>query len=455
MQSCIRALLSIVMTLGAVFMHYWYPVASDSVPVTRAPLPRNNWVGRYAGVPTFTPAGPMATPLNFSITEVEGTDGSMWLMEHFFEHTYLAQGSHQQFWVNSFLDPVTNKATSNLTYCGQLRGFNAMAGDLAFVQVNMTEVKRNDTHMEWHLNPQPVAQPQIFHQGNWTGKWTLTLVDGGSKIISHFMMPRGEAQHAHIVFHRIDDSKPTIPKPTKMDETLCRVKFAGLIGGPNWDTKGATKARFGSCPLGFEARRDYLIGAGPAVSKLDDEFQYCYMANRFLNFTVAWNWKPGGSNDVEFVITTTATGTDDRYVAIGFFPQWPAMQGMDIALGYLTHDAATGAPTGCVQSLYAQEYVGTPVPNPTQALTNTSVWTADGLMHVAFTRPWASGHTNLTAPPNDGIPAMSYAVGTVASPEAGKGACGGVPQYHGGRRGTYGVLWNYPQGALPEHMKCV
>eukprot|EP00672_Neobodo_designis_P007733 CAMPEP_0174856732 /NCGR_PEP_ID=MMETSP1114-20130205/36185_1 /TAXON_ID=312471 /ORGANISM="Neobodo designis, Strain CCAP 1951/1" /LENGTH=443 /DNA_ID=CAMNT_0016091537 /DNA_START=28 /DNA_END=1359 /DNA_ORIENTATION=+ len=438
--------------VGVVALLATIVLIGDGATAADLTLPRG-FVGEWSGNPTHTVFGPLNGPFNFSIHDVNGTDGTMWLMQDFF-NGYLGTTSVQQFWVKSFVDPSTGDATSNLTYCGDLQDFFVSAKGGAFVQVNLTEVVRTPGVMQWHLTASQVNAPWNVP---WSGLWTLTLLSP-TRLKSEFMLPEGTAVHFSVVYNRTGDAAP-VPLPATLSDSTCRLPFDGVGSNSAQTRVGSLEAvaKKRRCPLGYDKVLESEVAGARhrrALAPIAAAHEHCYLVNPALNFSVAWNWNVD-TQTIDVVVTTTAPGMDDRYVAIGFFPQWPAMQGMDIALGYLTHDAATGAPTGCVQSLYAQEYVGTPVPNPTQALTNTSVWTADGLMHVAFTRPWASGHTNLTAPPNDGIPAMSYAVGTVASPEAGKGACGGVPQYHGGRRGTYGVLWNYPQGALPEHMKCV
>jgi hypothetical protein len=301
----------------------------------------------------------------------------------------------------------------------------------------------------------------------WTGLWTLTLKANGTQLESTFMLPAQTVVHFSALYNRVGDQAPiALPASLASNATDCRLPFDGVpaaVSAASAASPGRASRRRGSgkCPFGFD--RDALpntaANARKALASVAAAHEYCYLVNPALNFSVAWNWNTSDET-VDIVVTTTALPGDpsDHYIALGFYPQWPAMQGMDIALGYLTFDAATGMPAGCVRSMYAEYYVGTPVANPSQKLSKKSVWTANGLLHIGFSRPWVSGHTDLSRGENGGIPVISFATGRVARPiAAGNGTsdvCSGEPQYHGGHRGTYGMLFPQPSAAMPDFMKC-
>ena len=135
--------------------------------------------------------------------------------------------------------------------------------------------------------------------------------------------------------------------------------------------------------------------------------------------------------------TAQAMGT---WLALSFNPSFPAMQNGDVALGYLTPNA-----TACLRAMYVPYYVGVPVDDDSMSLSNRAVKYGDGVLTVSFTRPFQTGHHNITGGSNFTI---YWAFGNAPH------NCSQPPSYHFNNRGVRVIDWKEPHRVLPAFMKC-
>ena len=405
-------------------------------PATESALP-SGFVGQWAGVPDYAVVGPIGL-FNFTVTELEGSGGNGWLMEDTFNGSYLIRSTVQHFWVLSSSDGTSG----NLTYCGVLRGFFDMYGDND-VDVVFALVKQSGTVMQWT-------------SAELGATWTLTLSGDGNILTSYVQMPP-PVVHLQVRMERVTGS-PRISKThvgmrSISSGHVCNFSSAlsSSLHVSHSTSRASATPQKKICP--YAARmRQMVVDSEAADSKKKQragEYQHCYVLNKPLNITIQWTWDAvAKSIHVLFsgkVDEPSETGAVFQYLALGIWPNWPAMQGMDIVLGYPT--AASG---GCVRSMYAEEFVGTPVDNEkNQTLTNRELMYANGTVNIRFTRPWNTGHHNLaqyTLWPN--LPVVSWAIGAAGA------SCTDSPHYHFGKRGTYGMWWQSPSAALPAYLKC-
>lgn len=413
-----------------------------------AALP-TGFVGHWHGDPDYSVLGPLPFGFNFSIAPLSNSNGNAWLMEDVFTGN-VVPNSTQHFWVLSN-DEGTN---GTLTYCGVLLGF--FSGPQRVAAEFLLTIQ-SPNQMQWNLT-------SIGGNTELSGLWTLTLSSSNNVLTSHFELPVGVV-HLDASFNRVS----TDPRPYLSSEGAA---LADLGAVPFWKcnfTKGSKVIPFeeaiagtkekaqSACPYGYS--RTSKLMQSPAASAaprtlhktLLGEYEFCYIINPALNVTLAWNWNTSTQAiDVLFGANVAKTGRlspSSQYIALGIFPSWPGMVGMDIVMGH-----GAGAHQGCVRNLYAEYYVGRPVENNNQTITDTMFATSgNGMHYIGFSRPWNTGHHNLNGPYTmRQLPSVSWAIGEVDSPTN----CSSTFHYHGGTRGTYGVWWQDPTTVLPDYMKC-
>jgi hypothetical protein len=433
------------------------------------PLP-SGFIGHWSvNVSTFatTVVGPM-TLLNFTVLPLPGSNGTRWLMRHDFAAHYALQGSKQQFWVSSVGSGAS--ATSNNTYCGYLNDFIDKFGP-APIEVNLTEAARASNMIQWNLGNNNFP---------FNGTWTMRLSDDNTQLHSHFVLPDEMADHLVAQYTLVSaDPWEFIDDETKL--MLLRSKEANpneFQPPCNWTftmppqpssatasaQRPATKKSKGGCPLGFggsvASMSERLRASEPvrkvmpeAAVRLGHQYEHCHLVNDEMQYVVAWDWKTD-TKTVNIAVSArpppqAGLEASTQYVALGFNPQWPYMQGMDIVMGYM----GAGGGDVCIRSMFAEYSVGTPVDNPSQELTGHFLGfniTANTL-EMRFERPWNTGHQDLNMDWTGRVqaPVLAFAMGNAAT------NCTSRPHYHFGQRGVYGMLWNDPLHSFPEHMKCI
>lgn len=408
-----------------------------------------DWFGRWSGPVHQAVSGPLGEVFNFSFSKnVPGAKKPTWYLENYFQG-YLNHGAFQQYWIQ-FDDDMT---TSNLTYCGQLRGFFA-ALQPTKVTITMQEVRRNATYMEWYMEPNPFPV---------SARWVMELRDGGRQLYSKLMIPADNVVHVEMLLTRVPGEEPAPaprPVPCTPDEWLAVPNKNDTLEWPKEPAEpipvpeGAIKSR-ASCPLGFGNVRKRVKRALTAASEPPKAehmgYENCYLVNPTMNFVVRWNWTTA-TEEIKVLMSATALHGSDiskQYLALGITPQWPLMKGMDIVMGYFAQDGRARH-EGCVRSMYAELDIGVPIPSEkNQTITDREIWTEGRTMFVKWSRPWNTGHHNLGNPVRTfTLPSISFAMGPAAQ------TCTTEPGYHGALRGTYGFWWPNASVALPEWMKC-
>ena len=469
-----------------------------------APTPSlpSAFLGAWGGIAEYTVLGPMADRFNFTIASAGAP--SRWLMEDTFMG-YLIRGSVQQFWVevNDARPPPALNGT--LVYCGHLTNF-----------FNAIGPHGGDIEVAYQLsNFSESALVFVLRAPYWgiEAKWSLTLSADGETLTSHHQLPdsHGGVNHLKVALRRLGPAAEAERALSPKAAAMLRAARHAAVGGrftppctlPNTTDAdaAAAAARVAAaraageatlCPHGFTAadgpmpsfvrRRldrarhrtsnaavNQLVALATGADKRstdsnsfdtthDAAYQHCYLLNPALGYKLRHTWHTGNQTvDVLFSAKIRPGDgggrADNSWVGLGVFPNWPAMQGMDVVLGYMAHTpGASAAPVGCVRAMYAEYYVGTPVDNANQTLTSTKVWTSGDEVFVQYTRAWDTGYQNYAAPAFQTAPVVSFAVGQAAATcDAGGAAQLG---YHFGARGSMGWLWPDPGAMLPESMKC-
>jgi len=351
-------------------------------------------VGSWQGFPQFNVLGPWNIPLNLTILPL-GTDGTAWVMYHKMDSgSQFIPNSIQQFWVTE---------GQGLIYCGILRNFFPATTP---IRVEFYESVRNATMMKW-----------CEKGSNCEISWTLNIINP-TTIHSTMILPV-PVRHLDVVLVKINSAPPPLEGPLPPP---CNISIPTPLSQPS---KARTK-----CP--FEIAKIATVEKPPSLP-----YKHCYVVNPSVDFRLAWSTSADSeSMDVALSIPST----DDRWIAVGFEPNFPGMVNADIVLGY-----ADKSGMACVRTLYAKAFVGLPVENPTLKVRDTSVSVEDGRFFVKFTRDFVTGNHNITG--ND--VAMMWASGTApadcAEPK--------IP-YHINTRGVRAINWLVPDRNFPDFMKC-
>jgi hypothetical protein len=233
----------------------------------------------------------------------------------------------QRFYVDS--------STNYLTYCGAVDNFF------------WTNPNFNGT-VQQLMAPQPsqwsdkVLQWCDAQYGCGSIQWTLTLVDVNT-LTSHVLLSE-PVNHLVVTFTRSASAEEThrrlqaAPAPHQCIYTP-PADQASLPPSHPAVPSGAKKR---TCPY-----MNRLAASSKALAPVSSSgFQYCYILNAQLGVTLSWNYDPSSGGSVSMQLSAPVSAS--QYVAIGFQPQWPFMQGADIVLGYV---AGSVGLTDCVFSV--------------------------------------------------------------------------------------------------------
>lgn len=217
----------------------------------------------------------------------------------------------------------------------------------------------------------------------------------------------------------------------------------GLVKCP---VTGLSYARSGLKEEAKAAPTQETSASSSTTPEASANYKHCYVLNPTLNVSISWTVQELTSS-IDIQMSAPLSIVTGNFLALGFQPSFPAMEGADIVLGF----PASNTPSGCVLSMYADQFVGTPIANPLQVISKTNVITENRtqLLHVQFSRPLNTGHHNITL---STLPVPSFTIMWAIGPAPS--TCSGTPSYHGPTRGVRCIDWLRPATIFPEFMKC-
>jgi DOMON domain len=409
---------------SAIFL-FCFVLASEA-----APLP-SSFEGHWFGVPTYSVLGPFPeSGWNFSIVAMPptvdfglGESGTnRWLMsDGFGASSWAIPDSQQQFWVESDSKGIEG----SLIYCGVIRNFFSTVLSKA-VRVPFKLDKQSENEMAWCIRTSPTSSDCHV-------RWTMTLLQNGTVLHSRLRMPN-PVYHFEVYLHRIAaDATPFL------SESARAIVKQGLPPPCNLTTSNRLPPQL-VCPHMQRER-----AAAAAAAKKSDDYAHCYMPNPVVDYRLEWTM----NNDEKTVSVRISIPAGDKrqWVALGLQPDFPLMHGMDIALGYLDESHQ-----GCVRSMYADApVVGVPVDYSGQKLIDTKAEVAEDRLFVSFTRPFQTGHHNISSLPTI-LQSEEFTIAWAAG--RAPSSCTAPPLYHGIDRGTLIIDWAAPQLTWPNSMKC-
>lgn len=237
------------------------------------------------------------------------------------------------------------------------------------------------------------------------------------------------ATHAKIEAVRVGDLDNTMAKPPPP----CTLN----ISSPTATNKQPST----KCPYSHDNKGVASLAPGPSYKPT------CYHINEVTGYTIASQLHPV---EKKLDVTISAKVSPTGWIAIGFYPQFPFMQGADVALAYQTAGGQT-----CVRPMYAAQPFGTPADNPDFELSNTKVAYdgKNGILTFSFTRPLETGHTPI--PVTDKVsPLATQFIWAIGEEGTAPTDCTGAPGYHGMLRGYRAINWANPTVVIPDYRKC-
>ena len=374
-------------------------------------------VGYWVGFPSTSPIGPWGNnPFNFTILPLQNST-SQWLMSDYFSAAgEYVPGSVQQFWVQEGV---------GVDYCGVVYEFFGPPGP---IDVNFTQSSMTSTQISWcEVN------------SGCASEWTITLLDENT-LNSHLYLDN-PVVHVNVTFKRSQTPKNAVtfvnvlPPPCNVSVTL--------------PSKNSSRS---GCPHAEALRRskDFIVPHPPTLRSpvpyaLMSSYQFCYILNPAVEFALAWNINRI-SKTLEIALSLPTTTPTTTYLGFGFEPEFPAMEGADVVMGYTFNGNSP-----CVRSMYVPYYVGPPVDDTSMLISNTNVTTDNNRLSVYFSRPFDTGHHNITI---SHLTDSVYAFTTMWAFGVAPTDCVSTPAYHGSNRGVRNIDWSNPKRIFPDWMKC-
>ena len=414
------------------------------VAISDAALPAA-MLGYWQGVPQYSPLGPWPGLFNFSILAlpyVGNGSSETWLMSDNFNSDFpLVPCSQQQFWVVE---------GQGVTYCGSLRNFfsSTLPGP---IRVFFAECGVTPTSIKWCIENVSVT-------------WTLTLSADLQSLQSQVILP-APVKHLQVNMTRASVTPAHLDVAAKVQSMSldfdplkppCNLSFP-IFENPSFEPTPPNQLV--RCPIsGLTApasqnphkpqEMNHLLHqehapAAAAARANAAKYQHCYVLNPEVNIQLAWNFnKAADTVDIQIAAPLSKV-SNTSYLAIGFQPEFPGMIGADIALGYMT-----GPTDFCLRTMYAAEYVGTPVDSDSMTIFHPLVGVDQGQRFVSFTRPLQTGNHNIT----DGIGLDPFTIMWASG--AAPSNCVNNPSYHANIRGVRCINWEFPSTVFPDFMKC-
>eukprot|EP00730_Choanoeca_flexa_P019144 TRINITY_DN9341_c0_g1_i2.p1 TRINITY_DN9341_c0_g1~~TRINITY_DN9341_c0_g1_i2.p1 ORF type:complete len:374 (+),score=41.18 TRINITY_DN9341_c0_g1_i2:58-1179(+) len=350
----------------------------------------NAFLGRWQGQVQTSPIGPIGRPYTFDI--IETSYG--WLMSDEFLDNSTIDGSKQQFYVYR---------NGTMKYCGLLANFfkhGAVPITTIFYDNDST-----DTQLSW-----------CMRGTNCTSSWTITNKSGSLHSVFYHPQP---VKHLEVDLDYIG------PAPQDAPPSICTAKREIS------DRRAPGKSHYGTANV--------MLGRDGAKEK---RYHFCYKLNKALD--VRLNWTLTDSYLTATISTSRLRFPQYSWIAIGFMPEFPTMQGMDIVMGYVTYHGA------CIRTMYAEQPVGTPIDSHFN-ISKQRISATDGVLSLSFTRPLTTGHTSIPTEPQP-LPNPSnqimWAIGAAPT------SCSGLPGYHFSDRGARAMDWTSADAMFSDSLKC-
>lgn len=276
-------------------------------------------------------------------------------------------------------------------------------------------------------------------------KKVVRLLAGGRQLEMTVHLP-AVAVHLHVVLERdtavsLEDLRHhgPFPPPCNISSATGVLPLQANSGVGNSSPLVAPGAS--RCP--FAAVQRDAPSVGPAHSRRTSKYDHCYYLNDALDVMLETSVREGNLS----VRVSSAVAGPGSWIALGFYGQWPAMAGADIALG---HISANG--DSCIRNMYAEQAFGTPDASTSMPLGATSMVYREGRLAMTFTRALDSGHTAIPtgAPANIHKSSVMWAVGD----NGGLADCSSTPMYHGSLRGTRVIDWSNPAATFASYRSC-
>merc|ERR1712137_148466 len=182
-------------------------------------------------------------------------------------------------------------------------------------------------------------------------------------------------------------------------------------------------------------------------AKMSQEYEFCYVLNEVAEFSISWNFLQSTS-ELQVALSAPTQSPLTTFLGFGFEPQFPGMIDADVVIGYVNPSSNSS----CVRSMYVPYYVGPPVDDDSMTISNTDVIVGDDRLTVKFTRPFDTGHHNITISnngPKPGKPGV-YFFQTMWAIGESPNTCTGTPNYHGNNRGLRVIDWMNPSSIFPD-----
>eukprot|EP00008_Paramoeba_atlantica_P007518 CAMPEP_0201480250 /NCGR_PEP_ID=MMETSP0151_2-20130828/4765_1 /ASSEMBLY_ACC=CAM_ASM_000257 /TAXON_ID=200890 /ORGANISM="Paramoeba atlantica, Strain 621/1 / CCAP 1560/9" /LENGTH=404 /DNA_ID=CAMNT_0047862045 /DNA_START=113 /DNA_END=1327 /DNA_ORIENTATION=- len=384
-------------------------------------LPKG-FYGYWQGIPNYSPLGPFDQYLNFTIEPT----ARGWLMKDFFGvDSDMIPGSYQTWRVVAGQD---NGVTGGyLTYDGYIENFFSYPGP---VQVVFNETAETDDQVEWCW-----FVPQYSIVGD-RMCWTLTLTNNGNGLTSHLYLA-SPVTHLHVDYKRLGslhDLTPVEEPPMLSEEVPAADPPADTPAACPYKKNVLPSSPSGVPPTTVSGPRSL---ATPHTRRLAENYDWCYVLNPSVQYSLAWTL-----SDTSLAVSISVRQTQtNQWVGLGIGNIFPGMIDGDVVLGYPTDQS------GCVRSMFVNVYVGTPVDQTEQVITDTSVVQEDGYITVSWVRALDTGHHNITT--DDTNTQIMWATG-----QSPGNSCTSDPFYHLNTRGNRMVIWRDPTPMFLDFMKC-
>lgn len=473
------------------------------------------WIGHWHGIPQYSSTGPRLQSgggISFTVAAIDDTH---WFVEDTVGESLSLFHSQQQFFMHTFPNGTSDNFGSAL-YCGWLAGYYLNMPHAGPV-FTLAITRMSETAMTFKYNKSQQSSATLWMP--WSVEWWWTKIDndtmtsfiqlpsGPDYYINHLLvnltrvsadpLPYLSAVGRAAVRDGITTAQCNftawpIPLPPQTNgtgvdggddvwreglqldpRTLCPHGFTASDGPMPQFVKDrqAARRKLDLPTLGDEDRSDAAAAATVPMTTgllLDShalrQYQYCIRVNTYHNFTVEYTYNTQTQNvDVMVSAVMWDQPASASWIALGIMPAWPSMLGMDIILGYFpqrkpaSSASSSTNQSACFRSMFAEHNTGTPVDNPQQMITPVGLSTSanDQVLHMQFSRPWATGNWDLSQGPAFNasypfipIPIIAWAIG------AAPADCTSDPSYHNAARGTHGFNWPTPKTAVIPQAFC-
>lgn len=466
-----------------------FPLNCLSQLQTRTPiyekyvLPKS-FNGTWLGTPSFNVIGPYAYPSYvFSISASPSGD---YLLEVNIRYDSIEEvNGYQRFYLRG-----SGAQAGKLWYCGSLSNF-ADGLELTQHQYEALSFPDKDDNavtfcLDKHGNDNDSLNFPFYPncKGCECSNWTLTYDDSSSTLSSSLVMSGSN----HLLVERmqrlgdppaVDDSE----MPSHDEDFKCEFEQGGRDSEAIERSIDNLQQRaiVNGCPhMRALKKRDFRheSKAGDLhetnhinekkkpkqlemyIRPSDRTYSYCYILNTYTDYRIAWSIDEE-KEEISLQVSAPLVHKDDTWVAVGFRPMSRSIEpkmaafetGRHYNFGMKGADIVVGSINKGVRTMYASDYVGEPVTDPSLTLINSTVDIVDNRVIVSFTRSYYGGHlaenfginVSIVTSLND----ILWAVGSDGDSGNGSGC-----EYHGNMRGMRPLNWTHPEVAMMDNWKC-